>query len=58
MFSICYNGCIKSQTTVALNHKQIKSHPARISNIKPVIYQYDWKEIKKIGMSLKKKIDK
>ena len=31
--------------TVALNHKQIKSHPERISKIKPFIDQYNWKEI-------------
>ena len=29
---------------VVLNHEQIKSHPERISNIKPFIAQYDWKE--------------
>ena len=31
--------------TVALNHKQIKIHPERISKIKPFIGQYNWKEI-------------
>ena len=31
--------------TVALNHEQIKSHPERISNIKPFSDQYNWKEI-------------
>ena len=31
--------------TVALNHDQTKSHPERMSNIKPFINQYDWKEI-------------
>ena len=31
--------------TVALNHEQIKSHPKRISIIKPYIDQYDWKQI-------------
>ena len=30
---------------VALNHEQIKSHPDKMSNIKPLIYQYHWKEI-------------
>ena len=30
---------------VALNHEKIKSHPERISNIKPFIDQYNWKEI-------------
>ena len=28
---------------VTLNHEQIKSHPERISNIKPFIDQYNWK---------------
>ena len=28
---------------VGLNHEQIKSHPERISNIKPFIDQYNWK---------------
>ena len=31
--------------TVALNHEQIKSHPERISKIKPFINQNNWKEI-------------
>ena len=31
--------------TVALNHEKIKSHPERISNIKPFIDQYNRKEI-------------
>ena len=30
---------------VELNHEQINSHPEIISNIKPFIDQYDWKEI-------------
>ena len=30
---------------VALNHGQNKSHPERISNIKPFFNQYSWKEI-------------
>ena len=29
---------------VALNHEQIKSHPERISNMKRIIDQYNWKE--------------
>ena len=37
--------CFQYTITVALNHEQIKSHPERISNIKPLIDQYDWKEI-------------
>ena len=35
--------CFQYATTVALNHRQIKSHPERISNIKPFVDQYDWK---------------
>ena len=31
--------------TVALNHEQIKTHPERISKIKPFIGKYNWKEI-------------
>ena len=37
MLSVFFNRCIKS--------KQIKSHPERISKIKPFIGQYNWKEI-------------
>ena len=33
------------QSAVPLDHKQIKSHPERISNIKPFTDQYNWKEI-------------
>ena len=36
MPSICY--------TVGVNHNIIKSHPERISNIKPSIDQYNWKK--------------
>ena len=39
------NNCFQYALTVALNHKQIKSHPERISKIKPFIDQYNWKEI-------------
>ena len=37
--------CFQYAITVALNNEQIKSHPKRISNIKPFIDQYNWKEI-------------
>ena len=40
-----HKDCFQYALTVALNHKQIKSHPERISKIKPFINQYDWKEI-------------
>ena len=36
--------CFQYALTVALNYEQIKSHSERISNIKPFIDQYDWKE--------------
>ena len=39
------DNCFQYSLTVALNHKQIKSHPERISKIKPFIDQYNWKEI-------------
>ena len=51
--------CFQHVLTVALNYEQIKNHAERISNIKPFIDQYNWKEIfhqlKKTGMSLNKK---
>ena len=37
--------CFQYVLTVALNYEQIKSHPERISKIKPFIDQYNWKEI-------------
>ena len=39
------NKCFQYALTVALNHKQIKNNPKRISKIKPFIDQYNWKEI-------------
>ena len=38
------DNCFQYALTIALNHKQIKSHPERISKIKPFIDQYNWKE--------------
>ena len=38
------NNYFQYALTVALNHKQIKNHPERISKIKPFIDQHDWKE--------------
>ena len=32
--------------TVALRHSEINNHPERISNIKPHIDKYNWKDIK------------
>ena len=40
-----YNKCFKYAITVALNYKQIKSHPERKSKIKPFMGQYEWKNI-------------
>ena len=34
------NNCFQYALTVALNHKQIKNHPERISNLKPFINQH------------------
>ena len=31
--------------TVALNYQNTKSHPERVSNLKPFVDQYDWKQI-------------
>ena len=39
------DNCFQYALTVALNHKQIKNHPERISNLKPFIDQYNWKGI-------------
>ena len=46
--------CFQYALTVALNYKQIKDLPERISNIKPFIDQYNWKKIHivKIGKNL------
>ena len=37
--------CFQYALTVALNYKQIKKDPRRISKIEPFIDQYNWKEI-------------
>ena len=39
------NNCFQYALTVALNYQNIKSYPERVSNLKPFINQYDWKEI-------------
>ena len=50
------NDCFQHALTGALNYQNVKSHPERVSNLKPFINQYDWKEIdhhtKKTGKSL------
>ena len=35
------DNCFQYAIIAALNHKQIKNHPERISNLKPFIDQYD-----------------
>ena len=37
--------CFQYAMTVVLNHKRIKSHQERITNIKAFINQHNWKEI-------------
>ena len=39
------DNCFQYAVTVALNYKKTKKDPQRISNIKPFIYQYNWKDI-------------
>ena len=39
------NKCFQCAVTVALNYKQIKSHPERTAKINPFIEQYNWKEL-------------
>ena len=40
-----YDNCFQYALIVALNHKQIKNHLKRISNLKRFIDQYNWKGI-------------
>ena len=37
--------CFQCNSTVALNHQNIKNYPERISKIKPFSDKYNWKEI-------------
>ena len=39
------NNCFQYSLTAVLNYENIKNHPQRVSNIKPFIDQYNWKEI-------------
>ena len=39
------DNCFHNALTDALNHQNIKTDLERISNIKPFINQYNWKEI-------------
>ena len=40
-----YDKCFQYSLTIALNYKQIKKDPQRISKMKPFIDQYNWKDI-------------
>ena len=39
------NNSFQYALTAALNYRNIKSHPERVSNLKPFVDQYNWKEI-------------
>ena len=39
------NKCFQYSIIAALHHHNIKSHPERISNIRPYIANYNWKDI-------------
>ena len=39
------NECFKYVVSTALNHENINNNPERISNLKPFIDQYNWKDI-------------
>ena len=39
------NGCFKYAVTIALKHENINNQPERISNLKPLFDQYNWKNI-------------
>ena len=41
-----YNKCFQYAITAALNHQSINHNPERISNLKPFINNYNWKDIK------------
>ena len=40
-----FNNWFQYALTAALNYQNIKSHPERISSLKPFINKYDWKGI-------------
>ena len=37
--------CFQCAPTVELNYKETKSHPERVSNVKPLINKYEWEKI-------------
>ena len=39
------NKCFQYAIIIALNYQNINSHPERISNLKPFINNYNWKDI-------------
>ena len=39
------NECFKYAVTAALNHEKIRKNPLKISNLKPFINNYNWKDI-------------
>ena len=39
------NNCFEYAITIALNHQNIGNNPERISKIKPLINQYNWRDI-------------
>ena len=45
------NECFKYAITAALNHKKIRNNPEKISNLKPFIDQYKWKDIEFLSHS-------
>ena len=47
------NKCSQYSVTLSLYHNQINNNPQRISNIKPFINNFNWKNIKKIMKILK-----
>ena len=39
------NKCFRDAITAALNHKKIKNHPERMSDVEPFFDQYNWEGI-------------
>ena len=40
------DNCFQNALNDSLDYQTIKTHPERISKLKPYIYQYNWKDIK------------
>ena len=45
------DNCFQYAITVALNHEQIKRDPQRMTVVRPIISQYEWKAIKFLPFS-------